>query len=114
MNQRNKADAGKMNPLLLFKDLYGPLQSVLAVLSYGAEKYTPGGWRTVEPERYQAALLRHINSWLSGESRDPETGLHHLSHATTNCLFLLWFEMQGKLLSSYTTYAPPPQDHKRG
>ena len=114
MEQRNKADAGKMNPLLLFRDLHGPLQSVLAVLSYGAEKYEPTGWKTVEPVRYEAAILRHINSWLSGESFDRETGLHHLSHVVTNALFLLWFEMQGKHLSDFTTYNKPPQDHKRG
>lgn len=111
-DQSNKADNGKRNPLLLLRDLAHPLSSVLAVLCYGVEKYEPRGWRKVEPERYEEALIRHIQAWLGGEWEDQETGLPHLSHAATNCLFLLWFEFQGKDADAGCVYNKPPQDHK--
>lgn len=70
------------------------VEQVVDVLTYGADKYTRSGWRMVpEPrERYFSALMRHLAAWRRGEQLDPETGMHHLAHAATNCLFLLWFE----------------------
>lgn len=39
-------------------------------------------------QRYLDALYRHLQAYRSGESHDPESGLHHLSHALTNIAFL--------------------------
>jgi len=41
--------------------------------------------------------MRHLNAWRLGESIDPESGLHHLKHALTNVIFLMWFELKKKL-----------------
>jgi len=66
-------------------------ESIAAVLTYGANKYTDQGYRDVpnNVERYYAALRRHINAWRRGENNDAESGLHHLAHAATNCLILM-------------------------
>lgn len=56
-----KTDAGKPDLSLLI--LFGrALTAVGEVGTYGAEKYTRGGWQTVPDgiNRYTAALLRHV------------------------------------------------------
>ena len=64
---------------------------VVDVLTYGAEKYAPDGWRKVEGWRwrYFAAALRHLVAWWRGQKTDPKSGLPHLAHAACCVLFLL-------------------------
>ncbi len=73
-------------------DLLPPraIVDVAHVLTFGAKKYAPGNWKRVEnaEERYMAAALRHLMEHLAGERTDPESGLSHLSHATTCLLFI--------------------------
>jgi hypothetical protein len=61
------------------------------VLTFGAQKYSPGNWRHVENarERYMDALLRHINAVRRGEVLDPESGLPHMGHAMCCISFLI-------------------------
>ena len=119
LNQENKADNGKHDPTLLMHDLGKALKAVIAVLNYGAEKYEPRGWKTVEPRRYQSALLRHYNDhYIMGELTDNESGLLHLAHKATNALFLLQLHIENAEKSSKTppdlyTYKKPPQNHKK-
>ena len=63
--------------------------------SFGAAKYTRGGWRTVDNgfRRYIAAGLRHTFSRKEGEIYDSESHLLHLSHAAWNSLAALEFEI---------------------
>ena len=65
------------------------------VMTFGAKKYKPEGWRTVPDAipRYQAALLRHSFSMLRGEVIDQESGLPHAAHAMCCAAFLA--ELQG-------------------
>lgn len=67
------------------------VEEVVKVLTFGAKKYAPDNWRRVADarNRYSAAALRHISAFMRGEEQDPETGLHHLAHATCCLLFLL-------------------------
>lgn len=67
------------------------MKGLAEVLTFGANKYTPNGWKTVDDavERYYAALQRHLVAWREGEVVDQESGLPHLSHALTNVAFLL-------------------------
>lgn len=67
---------------------------LVEVLTYGAVKYAPDGWRTVPgaKERYTAALMRHFNAWRSGETVDAESGLPHLAHVLCNAAFLAEME----------------------
>jgi hypothetical protein len=86
-----KHDTGKPRWSLLPD---GTVELVVRVLEAGAIKYTPGNWQKVPNARtrYYDALMRHVNAWWSGETRDPETHLHHLAHAACCILFLLWLD----------------------
>jgi len=72
-------------------------EELAKVLTYGAKKYSANSWQKVEPfnDRYYAALRRHISEWRKGETIDPESGLHHLSHALCCVAFLLSRELRG-------------------
>lgn len=64
-------------------------ESLATVLTYGAKKYKPNNWRSVDPQRYIAAFERHWHAYISGEMLDKESGLPHLAHCMTNLTFLL-------------------------
>lgn len=70
------------------------LEALAQVLTHGAVKYSPGGWRTVEQakDRYYAALERHLQAWRLGEAKAEDSGLHHLKHALANAAFLVALE----------------------
>ncbi|WP_445494442.1 dATP/dGTP diphosphohydrolase domain-containing protein [Photorhabdus sp. SF281] len=84
----DKNDAGKYRFSLL------PLQPIietLRVLEFGANKYSPNGWKYVPDgiTRYFDALMRHLFAYRSGEKFDPESNLSHLAHAACCILFLM-------------------------
>ena len=64
------------------------------VLTLGARKYSAENWKKVPDARvrYKDAMLRHIYSYLQGDIKDDETGLHHLAHATCCIAFLYELE----------------------
>lgn len=65
-------------------------KALAEVLTFGARKYKPNNWKNCQdPERYLAALIRHIEAYRSGEELDADSGLPHLAHAMTNLAFLL-------------------------
>lgn len=74
-------------------DLLPPraLFEIVLVLTFGANKYAPGGWRHVKGWRwrYFRALLGHVFAWWRGEPNDLESGLPHLAHAACCVMFLL-------------------------
>lgn len=73
-------------------DLLPPvaIDMMAQVMTFGAKKYKPEGWRTVPDavQRYQAALLRHSFAMLRGEVLDTESGLPHAAHAMCCAAFL--------------------------
>jgi hypothetical protein len=75
----------------------GPIEGVIRVLMYGANKYPEDdNWKRV-PEskrRYYSACLRHITAWWRGERLDSETGESHLAHAIACLVFLMWHDEQ--------------------
>lgn len=83
-----KADRGKPHPSYVPVEI---IEAVMRVREYGNAKYhDPDNWKTVEPERYHDALLRHIlRAWTDPYAVDPESGLMHLEHAACNIAFLL-------------------------
>jgi tRNA(Arg) A34 adenosine deaminase TadA len=86
------ADTGmKFDTAKLRLDLVppGPIEALAAVLTYGAKKYKPNNWRSVEAERYVAAFERHWLAYRQGGILDPESKLPHLAHCMTNLAFLL-------------------------
>jgi len=69
----------------------GIIEAEGAIRTYGVNKYkTVNGWRNVEPERYTAALMRHLCKFLRNpQGRDEESGLPHLWHMACNIAFLV-------------------------
>jgi hypothetical protein len=68
------------------------VEDIVKVLDFGAKKYGVDNWKKMEDkERYYSAMMRHIVAWRKGEDLDSETGFHHLTHAMTNIVFLMYF-----------------------
>lgn len=83
-----KYDDGKIRMDLI---PWNSIDEVMKVMTFGANKYTPGGWKTVPDglARYEAALIRHLSAYKQGEEIDKESGLPHLAHMACNALFML-------------------------
>lgn len=81
-----KHDDGKIKAALLL-DFRNALTAVAEVGTFGADKYTRGGWQSVPDAetRYSDALWRHLLT----EGNDEESGLLHVAHAAWNILALL-------------------------
>lgn len=86
-----KYDEGKNRMGLYLAHCTTAVKAVSDVLTFGANKYSANGWRTVPnaKERYTDALYRHLNAYHAGEEFDEESGLSHLAHAATNIAFLI-------------------------
>lgn len=69
----------------------GIIEAIGIIRTYGTEKYgDPDGWKKVEPNRYTAALMRHLCEFLRDpNSVDEESGLPHLWHMACNIAFLI-------------------------
>lgn len=90
-----KFDTGKLQYSLIPPET---LSALASVLTYGAQKYAPNNWQLVEhgETRYMDALFRHLEAFRAGETHDPESGLHHLSHVLTNVAFLHYLHTTNK------------------
>jgi hypothetical protein len=65
------------------------LESGLVKL-HGDLKYGRYNWRDagVRGSVYYDACFRHLAAWWEGEDLDPDSGIHHLSHAITGLAVL--------------------------
>ena len=118
-----KLDAGKVQASLLL-DMSRALNAVAQVATYGAAKYSRGGWQHV-PEgrrRYMDALLRHLFK-AQTEAVDADTGYSHEQHAAWNLLALLELKLREEEQAKRTGYSvvtsvdgvtPPPLPVIRG
>lgn len=72
------------------------IKKIVEVFSFGAKKYAPNTWQNLPDgyNRYKAAMFRHIVAFEEGETKDPESGLHHLQHACWNVLAMLYFSLK--------------------
>ena len=90
-----KLDAGKVMANLLL-DFRHALLAVAEVATYGAGKYSRGGWRYVPDgyDRYTGAMLRH----LLADTPD-ESGLDHDYMVAWNALSRLELKLNDKTAS---------------
>lgn len=90
-----KLDAGKNRLGLVLGGFSDALWEVGKVGTYGANKYTDDGWKSVPNARgrYLDALYRHLLRAQSGEIFDPDTQLLHLAHVAWNALAILHSEI---------------------
>ncbi|CAH9015381.1 putative phosphodiestherase [Vibrio phage 511E55-1] len=93
-----KLDAGKPMAGRLLGMFGGALMAVAEVGTFGAKKYTEGGWQHVEDgfKRYDDAGMRHFLKRGMGEELDPESELPHLAHEAWNALAKLELYLREK------------------
>ena len=91
-----KLDAGKPRPSLVLHGFADAIAEVIAVAEYGAQKYSPDGWREVRDgqARYTEAKLRHQMAAARGELIDPATGLRHAAQEAWNALAALQLQLE--------------------
>lgn len=92
-----KLDLGKVRMGLVICGFSKALLEVGKVGTYGANKYSPNGWKIVPNgfDRYSDAMFRHFLK-AEVELNDPDTGLSHLAHAAWNALAVLELLLQEK------------------
>jgi len=88
-----KLDSGKIKAGVL-AEFHLALLKVAEVGTFGADKYTRGGWQEVDNglERYWDAMWRHLLT----PGNDEESGLPHLAHFVWNALAVLQLELDGE------------------
>lgn len=108
-----KLDYGKIRADLMLDGFSRALLAVAQVSTYGAAKYSPGGWRFVPKgeQRYRAAADRHRLA-RGYELRDPESGLLHLAHEAWNRLAEL--ELYLTLAGAHSEPADVSPQHETG
>lgn len=86
-----KLDAGKNRLGLVLGGFARALEEVGKVGTYGAEKYTPNGWKEVPDgvARYEDAMMRHWIEVKKGNEVDSTTGLSHRAQVAWNALAAL-------------------------
>ena len=98
-----KDDSGKLDMTLL-DDMPHAIEAVVEVMQWAITKKQPqpydrGSWLGVSPDRYRAAIMRHMSAAAKqvGDSDgrparmqpDAETNLLHLAHVACSALFAL-------------------------
>ncbi len=90
INEGTKLDKDKVQLELLSPIA---LTEIGKVLTFGAKKYASWNWaKGIKYTRVLGAIMRHLLAYMGGEDKDPESGLSHIAHLMTNCMFLLHFE----------------------
>ncbi|CAH9012196.1 putative DUF5664 domain-containing protein [Vibrio phage 191E37-1] len=93
-----KLDAGKPMAGRLLGMFGCALMAVSEVGTFGAKKYTEGGWQHVEDgfKRYDDAGMRHFLKRGMGEEFDADSELPHLAHEAWNALAKLELYLRDK------------------
>ncbi len=87
-DQGAKLDEGKPKCGQILGMFSRALWEVSKVGTFGADKYTMGGWQHVKDgeNRYADAGMRHFLKKHMGETTDADSELLHLSHEAWNSL----------------------------
>ncbi len=93
-----KVDAGKVRPSLIVEGMARALWAVSKVATFGAAKYTDGGWILVPngETRYADAGYRHVLRRAMGEDLDPDSEELHLAHEAWNALAKLDLHLRSR------------------
>lgn len=91
-----KLDAGKNRLGLVLMDFAPALIEIGKVGTFGANKYTPHGWKSVADgeQRYTDAMFRHLMAEGRGEDIDPDSQLLHAAQTAWNALARLTFMVE--------------------
>lgn len=93
-----KLDQGKVDAGLVLESFPNALLAVAEVATFGAHKYTRGGWKEVKDGmvRYKAAEMRHKLKRHTGEECDSDSTFPHIYHEVWNALAQLEFYIKEK------------------
>ena len=94
----HKADAGKAQLTLVPRRI---IWDIAQVRMYGVNVKYPetgrDGWKTIDKERIQDAMFRHMLKYLENpDGVDEDSGLPHLWHLAVNVAFLCEMEQDNK------------------
>lgn len=83
-----KMDAGKPICGRVLIGFSNALMAVSEVGTFGANKYSVGGWQHVQDgvKRYEDAQMRHMLKRGAGEEIDDDSQLPHIYQEAWNCL----------------------------
>jgi len=71
-------------------------EAYASIATMGARKYSTDNWMKGLPiSQLSASMQRHLWAYMSGEDKDPESGLSHLSHVLWNAVAMVYFESKG-------------------
>jgi hypothetical protein len=88
MSEAKRFNTGK-SQLSMILEAKHALEGIASVMQFGAQKYERSNWRRgLKHTQICDSMLRHLSAYLSGETYDKESGLHHAFHIATNALFL--------------------------
>jgi hypothetical protein len=98
-----KLDLGKVRPSLILGAMPRALLAIAEVGTYGANKYSDGGWQTVPDgiKRYTDARDRH-QLLEAIEPKDEESGLSHAAHSAWNAIARLELLLRATVKESLT------------
>lgn len=72
------------------------MDEVARVYEFGSRKYDDHNWRKGYKWSLSiAAAFRHLAKFVTGETYDTESGLHHCAHAAFHMLALVTFTQKG-------------------
>ena len=93
-----KLDAGKPRPSLVIEGMARATMAVSKVATFGANKYSDGGWVDVPngEARYADAGYRHVLKRAMGEEVDKDSEELHLAHEAWNALAKLDLFLRNK------------------
>ena len=89
--------ADKKDPLAKPQIALIPYEALVVeaeVMAYGAYvKYSPWNWLAGRSyTEVLSSISHHLRAWSEHETKDPESGLHHLGHARADIAFLIVWE----------------------
>ena len=83
-----------------YKHFPNAYHALVDVATYGFKKYNENledpNWKKIEKPRYEDALFRHFDKYLTGENVDKESGKEHLAHIIWNACVLYELNYEGK------------------
>ena len=97
-----KIDQGKVRMHLITGGMARAITEVAKVATFGAAKYTDGGWTSVPDgfRRYEDAQQRHAAARHMNETHDQESQLPHLAHEAWNALAKLDLYLREKAVGT--------------
>lgn len=69
------------------------IEGIGRAMTFGATKYSAHNWANgFDWSRLCGSALRHLLAWMSGQDKDPESGLSHLDHLGACVVMLIAHE----------------------